>query len=192
VLGYLYLILKICRNKKTQLLSFLQIQYLKSLGHEIGKNVSFGQRVSVSAPRGSKLKIGQNVKIDGDTILILGPRGVLEIGGNTYIGRRNIISAMEKVIIGEDCMFAHNVTVLDSSHVFENVAIPMTTQGEKTEAVEMSNDIWIGLGSAVLKGAILKSRTIVAANSVVSKRSSGNSSGSVILGGNPAEIIKEI
>jgi acetyltransferase-like isoleucine patch superfamily enzyme len=192
VFGYFYLVLKLCRNKKTQLLSLLQIQYLKSQGHQIGKNVVLGERVSISLCRDSSLKIGAEVKIDGDTNLIVGSKGILEIGDNTYIGRRNIISAMEKVSIGKDCMLAHNVSILDSSHEFRNSQISMINQGEKTEAVEISNDIWIGLGTAILKGTKLGPRTIVAANSVVGNKSPANSKGGVILGGNPAEIIKEI
>ena len=53
--------------------------------------------------------------------------------------------------------------------------------------IAIGNNVWIGSKSIILKGVKLGDNVIVAAGSVVTKSFAGN----VMIGGNPAGIIKE-
>jgi Acetyltransferase (isoleucine patch superfamily) len=54
--------------------------------------------------------------------------------------------------------------------------------------IVLEDDVWIGSGSIILKGITIGEGSVVAAGSVVTKDVSPN----VIVGGNPARVLKEI
>ncbi|MBO8759626.1 type 8 capsular polysaccharide synthesis protein Cap8J, partial [Staphylococcus aureus] len=57
------------------------------------------------------------------------------------------------------------------------------------EDVKIGNYSWIGMNSVILPGVELGEHTIVGAGSVVTK---SFPEGNVVIGGNPAKIIKKI
>ena len=82
-------------------------------------------------------------------------------------------------------MFANSAYVSDADwHGIYNRAAPVGT----TKPVELKNNVWIGDRAVVGKGVTIGENSIVAAGAVVVKDVPPN----VIVGGNPAKIIKEL
>jgi len=77
-----------------------------------------------------------------------------------------------KVIIGNYCSIANNVTILTGGNHDGNVVI--------------GSDVWIGEGVTILSGVKIGDGAIIAANSVIVKNVEPYS----IVGGNPAKLIK--
>jgi acetyltransferase-like isoleucine patch superfamily enzyme len=147
---------------------------------------------------GQRCSLGANVKVLGKAMIHLGSRvairenviiagnGVLKIGDGTAINESTIITCTEEVTIGNDCMIAPHVFILDVDHEFGTKDLPMCKQGYNVAPVFIGNDVWIGTHSIVTKGVTIGDGAIIAANSVVNKDVPSFS----IVGGTPAKVLK--
>jgi acetyltransferase-like isoleucine patch superfamily enzyme len=119
------------------------------------------------------------------------------------IGKRSFINGSiivaKSVEIGDDVMISWGVTIVDhNSH-----SISFSKRSEdvvnwrvgkkdwshvKIAPVKISNKVWIGFNSIILKGVTIGEGAIVGAGSVVTK----DVSAWTIVAGNPARVIREI
>lgn len=110
------------------------------------------------------------------------------------------------IFLGEDCFINFNCTILDEAkvtignHAFlgPNVSIytachPLDPEKrnkfiEWAEPVAIGNNVWIGGDVTILPGVTIGDNVVIGAGSVVTK----NFPSDVVIGGNPAKIIKII
>lgn len=104
------------------------------------------------------------------------------------------ITAMEKVQIGNNVLFASKIYVSDCSHGSyagdENDSSPDSIPHDRklhSKPVVIEDNVWLGEFVSVLPGVTIGKGTIVGANSVVSKSLPAN----VIAVGSPAKPIKK-
>lgn len=130
-------------------------------------------------------KVGRNVRVCS-SVMIVGA-GELEIGDNTWIGHRCLISASSSVRIGKNVDIAPNVFIGNGTH-------GITPDRDRIADLECSRDVevgdgcWLCAGSMVLPGVSLGAKCVVAAGSVVT-RSFGPMK---LLAGVPACIKREL
>lgn len=111
----------------------------------------------------------------------------LRIGNGTSVGRFVHINAWKDVIIEDDVLIADRVFISDADHKFDQLDIPIMSQGDYFRgSVKLCTGCWIGIGSVILPGVTVGRNAIVAANSVVRK----NVPDFAIVSGNPAIVIK--
>ncbi len=139
-----------------------------------------------------KTIIGKNVII----------RAGSEVGPDVSIGDYSYISGprayVEAAVIGKFCSIARVTTIGVSDHNHQFVTThPIILdpvygfcggsllQPQKHPPV-IGNDVWIGMGSFVMRGVTIGDGAVIAANSVVTKNVNPYS----IVGGNPAKHIK--
>lgn len=89
-----------------------------------------------------------------------------------------------KIIIGKGTWIAPNVGMITANHDFYDL-----NKYQLGKDVIIGADCWIGINSVILPGVHLGDHTIVGAGSVVTK---SFLEGNLIIGGNPAKIIKKI
>ncbi len=158
-------------------------------------------------------KCGRNVRMDGDLPLIIG-NGYITIGDNVKIGNnqtwtvtpnlfgkpslvigdnsslnyRTEISVENSVHIGKSCQIAGEVKIFDNnSHsIVPGNGRPLSR--EDVSPVIISNNVWIGMRSIILKGVTIGEGAVIAAGSVVTK----DVPAMTIVAGNPARIVKNI
>ena len=95
------------------------------------------------------------------------------------------IAAATEIKIGKGCMFANGSYISDADwHGIYKRAEPVGS----TKKVELKDNVWIGDRAVVGKGVTIGENSIVAAGAIVVKDVPSN----VIVGGNPAKIIKEL
>lgn len=140
---------------------------------------------------GGIINIGDNVFIGNSGAWFVSPNlyntPLLAIGNNTSLNYRTIISAEQKVIIGNNCMIAEETKIYDNnSHNvdFRNRKL----KPEDVSPVVIGDNVWIGMNSIILKGVNIGNGSVIAAGSVVTK----NISPMMVAGGNPAVEIKKI
>ena len=80
------------------------------------------------------------------------------------------------------------VNLKKSTEKIDNISVIIKEQGVSRKGVQIHDDCWIGAGATILDGVVLKTRTVVAAGSVVTKSFESNS----IIGGIPAKTLKSI
>lgn len=85
------------------------------------------------------------------------------------------------IYIGDYCEFASNIGVISANHNVYNQSI------HDCKPVYIDDYCWIGQGAIILPGVRLGKRTVVGANSVVTK---SFPDGFCIIAGNPARIVK--
>lgn len=91
-----------------------------------------------------------------------------------------------EVLIGEDCMFSHNLFIRNSDgHVILDKDKQIVNQ---VKTLEIGNHVWIAAYSTILKNSKIADGSIVGANSVITKRYLESN---IVIAGNPAKVVKK-
>lgn len=110
----------------------------------------------------------------------------ISAGENFYINYNCIILDCAKVTIGDNVMFAPNVSLYTAGHPihFElrNVAL------EYAFPINIGNNVWLGGGVIVNPGITIGDNVVIGSGSVVTKDIASNS----IAVGNPCNVIRKI
>lgn len=132
----------------------------------IGDGVSIRRNVSFWVKRGAELAIGDGCLFTGDTY----------------------VRAARSIRFGSHVLVAEFVSVRDANHgtaAGRSIAEQLSEHGP----VEIGNDVWIGAGCRILKGARIPDGCVIAANSVVLESSGLEPDG--IYGGVPVRLLKK-
>lgn len=117
--------------------------------------------------------------------------GTISVGHNVCIGLgANFTSTLSTITIGNNVMFAPNVTIFGGNHNTSVVGRAMWDVSEKRpeddRPVVIEDDVWVGTRVVILQGVRVGRGSIIAAGAVVNKDVAPYS----IVGGVPAKRIK--
>lgn len=110
----------------------------------------------------------------------------IHVGNNFYANFDCIILDVCEVHIGENCFIAPGVHIYTATHPlnpFERVS-----GAEFGKPVTIGNNVWIGGRAIINPGITIGDNVVIASGAVVTKDVPNN----VVVGGNPAKIIKTI
>lgn len=111
----------------------------------------------------------------------------IRIGARVTSSGNLILGAARQIEIGDDVMFAFNVTILDNMHGFENPDEPYKYQPlQRIAPVTVGRGCWIGQNAVILPAVTIGEMSIIGANSVVTRSIPARS----IAAGAPARVIK--
>jgi acetyltransferase-like isoleucine patch superfamily enzyme len=195
------------QNIKVFLKKILQIEFRKNIFlNTIFPYVYFYSTSTISSLYGGgEWTIGDDALI-GAALICERPNAKIFIGEKTYISSNAQIIASSKVSIGKQVLIARDVIIQDSnSHSIyaldREVDIDFTLARFRGEArsdkdwgcveskeINIGDNVWIGMRSMIFKGVTVGEGAVVAAGSVVTK----DVPSYVIVGGNPAKILKRI
>ena len=145
------------------------------------------------------ISVGDNTEIDGDVRLTAWSRFAGEtftpeiiIGANCHIGSGAHITAVNRIVIGDNLLTGTNVLITDNAHgEFEKTLLdihpqerPPVSKGE----VHIGNNVWLGSNVCIMPGVSIGNGAIVAANSVVTHDVPACS----VAAGAPARVVKQI
>lgn len=131
--------------------------------------------------------IADNAMIkEGSRICSCNENSSIHIGKNTTVGFNTFIYASEKISIGDNCLLAPFVYIVDSDHGIAKENL-INKQPNTSSPVCIENDVWVGTGAKILKGVTLAQGCIIAAGSVVKESTEPYG----IYGGIPAKKISE-
>ncbi len=154
---------------------------------------------------GSGSAIFRPFRVDGSDGIVIGKktifqRGVwlyccgvdgrdasLSIGDGCAFGYNNHITAVGRVVIGENVLTANNVYISDNIHGYEDVSVPIMHQPVKFKGeVVIGDGSWIGENVCVI-GASIGRNCVIGANAVVTSDIPDYS----VAVGAPAVVIKQ-
>jgi len=110
----------------------------------------------------------------------------IEIGDNFYSNYNCVILDVGKVRIGNNVMFAPNVSIYTAGHPIHPDS--RNSGYEYGIDITIGNNVWIGGNSVINPGLTLGNNVVVGSGSVVTKSFPDN----VVIAGNPARIIHRI
>jgi len=127
-------------------------------------------------------KIGQNFEIEPPFHCDYGTN--IEIGENFYANFNFLVLDDGLVTIGDDVLFAPNVSIFTATHLLDPKLRPKNA--DYTKAVTLGNNVWVGGGSIINPGVNIGDNSVIGSGSVVTKDIPAN----VVAVGNPCKIIK--
>lgn len=171
---------------KFKLIHRLRNWYYKSALAYCGNNVHIDKNVVF-------MRFPKNISVGSDAVVKEGARicscnqtATISVGERTTVGYHNFIFASEKIEIGNDCLIAPFVYIVDSDHNIAKDKL-INQQGNKTAPIKIGNDVWIGTGASILSGVTVGDGAVIAAGSIVNS----DVEPYTIVGGVPAKKIKD-
>lgn len=110
----------------------------------------------------------------------------IHVGDNFFANYDCIILDVCKVTIGDNCMLAPRVCIYTATHPLD--AETRNSGLEYGKPVTIGDNVWLGGNAVITPGVTIGNNVVVAAGAVVVKDVPDN----VVVGGNPAKIIKRI
>lgn len=130
-------------------------------------------------------KIGENCYFEAPIHSNFGCRHVY--AGNHVYANFNITLVDDgNIYIGDDVMFAPNVTIATAGH-------PINARLRKigyqyNQDVHIGNNVWVGAGAIIMPGVTIGDNTIIGAGSIVTKDIPSN----VVAVGNPCKVMRPV
>lgn len=160
--------------------------------------VWFGLHCVQRREGGGFVAVGDHTRIEGALICHRLNSRII-VGSRTSIGGGTVIESLRSVVIGDDCLISHNVTIQDhdshpldwqqrSNDVLNWLAGLKDWTHVKQADVVIERRCWVGTRCIILKGVHLGEGCVVAAGSVVTKSFPPYS----LIAGNPARLIRKL
>jgi len=187
-------------NKIKDYLNNLKNLIILSLNkNDLNLNIHPSSSINISRLQLKKncvLNIDEHSQIEG-VICFDRDNATISIGKRVFING-SLITA-QRIEIGDDVLIAWGVTIVD--HNSHSTSFSKRSEdvinwrlgkkdwtNVKIEPIKISNKVWIGFNSIILKGVTIGEGAIVGAGSVVTK----DVPAWTIVAGNPAKVIREI
>ena len=120
--------------------------------------------------REGRLELGEQVYFEPDVWITAGPGARIKIGGGTFLNRGVMVSAMDRIEIGEHCMFANGCMITDANHRFDDFTKPVPWQGFTSKGPTLiGSNVWAGANVVITSGVTIGDRCVIGANSVVTR-----------------------
>ena len=175
---------------------------LRRKGVKLGIGVGLNGLPIVTMAKESAIELGEKVVLCSESystdlgvsrpviLRTLRPGARISIGKNSGLSGTVICAAVE-VIIGAECLFGADVTIVDTDfHAIRAQGRRNNTNPDDIAALPISiaDNVFVGAGSIILKGVSIGKNSIVGAGSVVTKNVPEN----VVVAGNPSRVVKKI
>ena len=173
-------ILRYFKNAKNRLI----------FGH-YGRNVYIHPGSRIVRPQ--FISIGDNVRIGRSTNIFTHPERrdskeiILRIEDDVHIGNYNIIGVRKSVILEENVMLGPWVMIMDHTHHYEDVEIPIKSQPMTDGApVHLEKGCWVGAYVFISPNVTIGRQAVIGAHSIVNRDIPPYS----VAVGSPARVIK--
>lgn len=171
-----------------------RINLINSLD-KVGKNFHLGKDFTFYNPQyisiGNDFSAGERFRIEAiDTYEKQTFSPQIIIGNNVIFNTDIHIGCINRIEIGDNCLFASRIFITDHHHGEPEAAIlhippcdrPLISKGP----VIIENNVWVGEGVAIMPNVRIGKNSIIATNAVVTKDVPPNS----VVAGVPGKVIK--
>ena len=143
----------------------------------------------LEALREGRLEIGAGTLFEPGVWITAPGSARVRIGAGTFLNLGVMVASQELVEIGDHCMLANGCFVSDASHRYDDPELPITWQGFETSGpTRIHDNCWLGANVVVTSGVSIGERSVIGANSVVTRDIEPFS----LAAGAPARVIRGI
>ena len=138
--------------------------------------------------RQDRLRIGRYTFLESG-ITVQSASGRIEIGQRAYLSRGVTVGAIGLVEIGDFSLIGPGCYITDADHRFSNETVPVSDQGMSSKGPTVIEDnVWLGANVVVTSGVRVGRRSVIGANSVVTRDIPAFS----VAAGIPAKVVSTI
>ncbi|MCR5077909.1 MAG: acyltransferase [Prevotella sp.] len=141
---------------------------------------------SLMVSRGARLVFKGSAHIGRGSSLLVYPSAVMELGTDFTISAASTLKCYKKIAVGDNVLCSWDILIMDSD---THSIVYSDGQENNDKPIIISDHVWIGCNSVILKGAEIPENCVIGAGSVVSGKYFEKNS---IIAGNPAKTIKNI
>ncbi len=159
--------------------------FVRALWHSINAlflqnplNLSSGLKVALLRMFGAKIGVGVMIK---PSINVKYPWNI-EVGNYSWIGEGAWLDSLAKITIGNNCCVSQGAYFCTGNHDWADPVFSLVVR-----PIVVEDGAWVGARATVLPGVTVKSHSIVAAGTVISK----NTEPYMIYSGNPPVAVKK-
>ena len=187
----------------------LRVEYYRTQLRAAGKNLKIGRGVKIVNPQ--YISLGDDVFIgDNVTLIARGPKGItlgnriwlqdrvyldtetvndgyIQVGNMVYFGTGTTMFGHQGLEIGDNCLFAQNITLTPYSHIFDEPDDIIWNQGGHMQKVTIGADTYVGMGVCIMYTGSIGEGSVIGAGSTVVKPIPPYS----VAVGTPAKVIKQ-
>jgi acetyltransferase-like isoleucine patch superfamily enzyme len=149
-------------------MSALRIMVLKARLREridVGLDSYMGPRCRIHVARGGLLRL-HSVSVERDVLVTVSPGAVVELGPKGRLGMGSVVSAQQRIVLGEGTRVAEYVTIRDHDHVHDAQHLLVDARFTRAPVILGSN-VWVGSKATIVSGVTIGDHAMVAANAVV-------------------------
>ena len=135
-----------------------------------------------------RLQIGRDTFLESG-VTIRSASGHIRLGQRVYLSRGVTLGAVGLVEIGDFTLVGPGCYITDADHRFSEQTVPVPDQGMSSQgATVIEDNVWLGANVVVTSGVRIGRRSVIGANSVVTRDVPEFS----IAAGVPAEVVSVI
>ena len=124
----------------------------------------------LAALREGRLEVGPHVLFEPGVWITAPGQARITIGAGSFLNLGVMVASSGLVEIGSHCMFANGCFVSDAEHRFDDPVEPVPWQGFTSEGpTRIGDNVWCGAHVVVTGGVTIGERSVIGANSVVTK-----------------------
>lgn len=188
LIEFLYLGVSIILQALT---SRVRIAFLRARGYKIDYSVDLGRNIVVFQTTKNSIRIGANTRVGFGTRLKAGFDGKISIGKGVWLDDYFFIHAQDDVKIGDGCMIASFVYIVDFDHKIPAKLFDFHNLNKNTyvrSKVTIGKNVWIGAHCVIVRGVTIGDNAVIGAGSVVTKDVLAN----CVAVGVPAKVIRKM
>lgn len=113
---------------------------------------------------GGRIEIGRFLMSRGPLYLKSVNGGKLSIGKNVFFNHNCSLTCAERIVIGNNCMFANNLVIVDHNHKINKEGV---TDYLISMPITIEDRVWCGANVTITKGVHIGEGAVIGANAVV-------------------------
>lgn len=188
IIEFLYLGFSILFSMTT---SRIRIALLRLRGYKIDYSVDLGRNIVIFQTVKNSISIKSKTRIGFGARLKAGFDGKISIGKGVWLDDFFFIHAQDEVKIGDGCMIASYVYIVDFDHKIPAKLFDFHNVNKNTyvrSKVTIGKNVWIGAQCVIVRGVTIGDNAVIGAGSVVTKSIPAN----CVAVGVPAKVIRKI
>jgi acetyltransferase-like isoleucine patch superfamily enzyme len=143
----------------------------------------------LEALRDGRLQVGEHALFEPGVWITAPGAARVHIGSGTFLNQGVMVASLGLVEIGDHCMFANGCFISDAAHRFDDPGQPVPWQGFTSKGpTRVGDNVWCGAHVVITSGVTIGERSVIGANSVVTRDIPPFS----IAAGSPAKVLRTI
>ena len=142
------------------------INIIRYIGKKNYRNLLYVDKTTkISIDNKAQFDVGYKFRTRKNVEINVRDNACLSIGNNVFLNSGCIITAREKIKIGDNTIMGPYVVIYDNDHKICNGEVEDNSYD--TDPIVIGKNVWIGAGTMILRGSEIGDNCVIASGSIV-------------------------